>query len=75
MNSQASLSDQLNELEVLAVKNGLYDAHDWIRRVREQDFSWLADPRCPTCNGTGIQDPVSEAVCNCVPERIDPVKR
>ncbi len=28
--SQASLTDQLNELEKLAIENGLYDAHDWI---------------------------------------------
>lgn len=28
--SQASLADQLNELEKLAIENGLYDAHDWI---------------------------------------------
>lgn len=30
MNDQRSLTDQLNDLERLAVKAGMYDAHDWI---------------------------------------------
>lgn len=34
--SQASLEDQLNELEALAAKHGLYDAQDWLRRVRAE---------------------------------------
>lgn len=33
--SQADLEDQLNALDQLAAKNGLYDAQDWLRQVRE----------------------------------------
>lgn len=35
MPSQKSLEDQLDDLEALAAKNGLYDAQDWLRQVRE----------------------------------------
>jgi len=34
MNSQKSLMDQLDELDRLAAKHGLYDAQDWLRTVR-----------------------------------------
>jgi hypothetical protein len=34
MNDQRALEDQLDELEHLAAKNGLYDAQDWLRTAR-----------------------------------------
>ncbi len=33
--SQASLKDQLDALDRLAAQNGLYDAQDWLRQVRQ----------------------------------------
>lgn len=36
MNDQRSLKDQLDDLEKLAVKNGMYDAHDWLIQKRAQ---------------------------------------
>jgi len=35
MNDQRSLKDQLDSLDKLAAKHGLYDAQDWLRRARE----------------------------------------
>lgn len=34
MPDQRSLEDQLDDLEKLAVKAGLYDAHDWVKTKR-----------------------------------------
>jgi hypothetical protein len=34
MNDQRALADQLDDLERLAVKEGMYDAHDWMRTAR-----------------------------------------
>lgn len=36
MNDQRSLTDQLNDLEKLAAKHGLYDAQDWVKNAREK---------------------------------------
>lgn len=39
MNSQKSLKDQLDELDQLAAKHGLYDAQDWLRTIRNNKSS------------------------------------
>ncbi len=35
MNDQRSLQDQLDDLDKLAAKHGLYDAQDWLRTTRK----------------------------------------
>lgn len=43
MNDQRSLRDQLDTLDQLAAKNGLYDAQDWLRATRQAQAD-LATP-------------------------------
>lgn len=42
MNDQRALEDQLNELEHLAAKYGLYDAQDWLRTARARKVEVVA---------------------------------
>lgn len=45
MNDQRSLKDQLDDLEKMARKAGLYDAHDWLIRVRREEQERIAELR------------------------------
>lgn len=73
--SQKALEDQLNDLEVLAARNGLYDAQDWLRTARESIRTILSETRAieaerakfffmrdddPEHAGAGDEDPYPE---------------
>lgn len=61
--SQASVTEQLAELQVLAVQHGLYDAADWLTNaVAAQDRSFRRFMHQEEAAGAPIVDLFSEAM-------------